>query len=396
MNSRESDAAPELPSDRLPASAVDAAGLGWRPVRCASPRKRLCLSLLLSLLAHALLLSLTFSGQEFGLPGFGFPWQDRRIEVPDLHVVLAPAPLTDPKPAITSPPLPLPPVSIEQTVAAGPAAVTFRSPQQPPTQPARATVARSTPKAKASPKPKSKPKAATASAPAKALADLAPASKSLPTVIALDESKEAEFFVPPTPLEPAPAGSAAPGDAGGAAPSRIDHPAREQIAEEEARVESAQQEAPGQEVARLEAAREEVVRGESVQLEADHQESARQAAARQELAHQEVARTESMRLEAERQESARQAAARQELARQEVARAESARVEAERQESARQVAARQELARQEAARAESARLEAERQESVRQALPDRSWRTRKRRGHSPCGLKPNARRAHAK
>jgi len=83
---------------------VDAAGLGWRPVRCASPRKRLCLSLLLSLLAHALLLSLTFSGQEFGLPGFGFPWQDRRIEVPDLHVVLAPAPLIDPKPAITLPP----------------------------------------------------------------------------------------------------------------------------------------------------------------------------------------------------------------------------------------------------------------------------------------------------
>ena len=340
---------------------MDAAGLGWQQVRRASPQgRRLGLPLLLSLLIHALLLSLTFSGQEFGLPGFGFPWQDRRIEVPDLHVMLAPAPVTDQKPAITSAPLPLPPVSIEQTVATGPAVVTFRSTQQPPARTARATVSRSTPKAKATPRPK--PKAATGTAPAKALADLVPAPKSLPTVIALEESKEAEFVVPPTPLEPATAVSAAPEDAGGAAQSRIVHPAREQATEEGARAESAQQEA-----ARLEAARQEVVRAESAQLEAERQENVRQAAARQELALQEAARAESMQLEAERQENARQAAARKELARQEAVRAESVQREAERQENARQAAARKELARQEAARAESARLEADHQENARQA-----------------------------
>ncbi len=54
-------------------------------------RWRLTLALLLSLLIHMLLLSLTFGGQGLGLPGFGFPWQERRTEVPDLHVRLVPA-----------------------------------------------------------------------------------------------------------------------------------------------------------------------------------------------------------------------------------------------------------------------------------------------------------------
>ena len=49
------------------------------------------LALLVSLLFHALLLSLTYGGQGTGLPGLGFPWQNRRIEVPDLRIVLAPA-----------------------------------------------------------------------------------------------------------------------------------------------------------------------------------------------------------------------------------------------------------------------------------------------------------------
>ena len=41
-----------------------------------------CGVLALSLLFHALLLSLTFGGQGLGLPGFGFPWQDRRADGP--------------------------------------------------------------------------------------------------------------------------------------------------------------------------------------------------------------------------------------------------------------------------------------------------------------------------
>ena len=49
---------------------------------------RLPLALLLSLLVHTLLLSLTFGGQGLWLPGLGFPWRERRIEAPDLRVVL--------------------------------------------------------------------------------------------------------------------------------------------------------------------------------------------------------------------------------------------------------------------------------------------------------------------
>jgi len=35
-------------------------------------------------------LSLTFGDEGLGLPGFGFPWRDRRIQAPDLIVRLAP------------------------------------------------------------------------------------------------------------------------------------------------------------------------------------------------------------------------------------------------------------------------------------------------------------------
>ena len=45
-------------------------------------------ALLFSLVFHALLLGLTFGGQGIGLPGFGLPWQDRRIEVPNLRILL--------------------------------------------------------------------------------------------------------------------------------------------------------------------------------------------------------------------------------------------------------------------------------------------------------------------
>ena len=60
------------------------------PERPSPERRRMRIALLLSLLFHALLLGLTFGGQGVGLPGFGFPWQERRAEVPNLRVVLAP------------------------------------------------------------------------------------------------------------------------------------------------------------------------------------------------------------------------------------------------------------------------------------------------------------------
>ena len=95
-------------------------------------RRRLTLALLLSLLIHALLLSLTFGGQglwlsgsgsswQIWLPGFAFPWQDRRIEVPDLRVVVVPAQVTAAEPAVTPVVEPLQQAGVEQPVASAPA-----------------------------------------------------------------------------------------------------------------------------------------------------------------------------------------------------------------------------------------------------------------------------------
>lgn len=66
-------------------------------------RRRLALALLLSLLIHALLVSLSLGGQGLGLPGLSFPWQQRRGEVPDLHIVLVPAPAPPAEPLVAPP-----------------------------------------------------------------------------------------------------------------------------------------------------------------------------------------------------------------------------------------------------------------------------------------------------
>ncbi|MFN3304962.1 MAG: hypothetical protein ACK44A_14755, partial [Roseateles sp.] len=57
--------------------------------------RRLPPALLASLLAHGLLLSLSF-GQGLGLPGLEFPWQQRRGEAVELRVVLDAAPPAPP------------------------------------------------------------------------------------------------------------------------------------------------------------------------------------------------------------------------------------------------------------------------------------------------------------
>ncbi len=69
--------------------------------------RRLSLSLLISLLAHALLLSLSFGGQGFGLPGLVFAWQKRWAIAPELRVVLRPAPIENGQTAL--PPTTAPP-----------------------------------------------------------------------------------------------------------------------------------------------------------------------------------------------------------------------------------------------------------------------------------------------
>ena len=85
----------------------------------SAERRRLPLALLLSLLIHVLLLSLTFGGERFGLPGFAFPWRERRMEVPDLRVVLVPAQVIAAESAGTLVKAPLQQALIEQTVSGG-------------------------------------------------------------------------------------------------------------------------------------------------------------------------------------------------------------------------------------------------------------------------------------
>jgi len=89
--------------------------------RMSHEHRRLPYALLLSLLIHTLLLSLVFGGEGTGLPGFGFPWQERRIEVPDLRLLLVPAQVTGAGPAAAPVAEPLPQAPIEQHVAGAPA-----------------------------------------------------------------------------------------------------------------------------------------------------------------------------------------------------------------------------------------------------------------------------------
>jgi len=278
--------------------------------------RRIAFALLLSLIIHALLLSLTFDGEGLGLPGFGFPWQDRRIEAPALIVRLIPPQAPPAEPAIPSVAPPLQQGPVEQPSASRPPPTL----SAPPAPHGLEIVPSAGPTAEAKPTENARAGADTARAlpRAEGPADAAPT-----TIIEL----------PVTDLKPA------------------------------NEVEAARQAAAELEAQRHEAARQEAARIEAGRQEAQRQEAARQAAAeleaqRQEAARQEAARIEAGRQEVQRQEAARQAAAELEAQRQEAARQEAARIEAARQEAQRQEAARQEIARQEAARQAAVRQQA--------------------------------------
>ena len=367
-------------------------------------RRRLTFALLLSLLIHALLLSLTFGGEGLGLPGFGFPWRERRIEAPDLRVLLLPAPATSAQPegASVKEPLLQPsnrqprPGGLVLTPSAAPAPTAGRTatavtPKSEPTVRARPAFA-------ARPEPKAG-RAAPVIAPRRgeSSGDTAPTPILAPDVIALKRPEEATLAAPAAPPAPASDIAAVPGasseeplvqaprddastlqestDAAARARAvelaRVDRSEQEvqtQVAQQEmalkenARREAERQASARQEAARRAAAREEAERAERARLEAERLEAVRQVAARQEVARQEVERQEAARRESERVENARLEAERRELARQ-----AAARLDAERAERARLEAERQEIARLEAERAEKARLDAERQEVARQA-----------------------------
>jgi hypothetical protein len=325
-------------------------------------RRRLALALLLSLLIHTLLLSLNSGGQELGFPGFGFPWQDRRVEVPELRVVLAPPRVAAAGPAATSVAQPLQLAPIKPPIAVGPVHGPSVSTTQPLRRTADAIVLKADQTAEAMPQQDFATSPADAKAPLRANgpSDAAPAPIPEPAVIAFERPDEAALVVPPSPSVPSRVVAAA---LSASSPEQLEAARVEAARLEAERQEAAQQAAARREVAQQEAAGQEAARVEAARLEAERQEAAQQAAARrevaqQEAARQEAARVEAARLEAERQEAAQQAAARREVAQQEAARQEAARVEA----------ARLEAERQEAARLQAAQEEAESREAARRAM----------------------------
>jgi len=389
----------------------------------SAEQKRLAFALLLSLLIHALLLSLTFGGEGLGLPSFGFPWRERRIEAPDLRILLVPAPVTATTQDGASVKDPVPPASNSQRVPGGLVVTPPTSPAPSPESTAAAVSPKARPTAHGKPTTaaKTEPSTETRATPEIAArhgegsGDAARSPTPAPEVLAMQRSETAPLVTPAAPPAPAPEIAAAP-DASNpetavqaprndrsatresidpeaqtrtvelAKLERSEQEVQAQVAQqatalkESARREAERQEverraAARQEAARQAAAREEAERLKEAQLEAELQAAARLATARQEAARQEAARqeadrVENARLDAERREAARQLAARQDAeraanAQREVERREVARLDAERAEKARRDAERQELARQEAARQAAARRAAEQAENER-------------------------------
>jgi TolA protein len=144
---------------------------GWRITDRV--RERLIIGLTLSLLVHGLLLSLEFGIPGLGLPGLSAPWNERRAQMPELSVVLAPppaAPAVPPAPTpLPSPPLVSPPIAEAKGLKLVPPRVT--APQPAP--------------AKAKPVPAKPPKPRPAQV------------KSQPKLIAQAESRDNKFVVAP-------------------------------------------------------------------------------------------------------------------------------------------------------------------------------------------------------
>ncbi len=343
----------------------------------------LTLALLLSLLIHTLLLSLIFGGQGLW-PGFGFPWQARRVEAPNLRVVVVPAQVTALEPAVTPVPEPQQ-ASAGQPVAGGPALA-------PPSvsivrRTATAITPEANPTAEANPKAKGVSVAAPAQMPLRAdrPADTPLPLIPSPAVIALTPIDEATLLVPATPAIPTPVIVATPSvpipetappplrNAGDAAQARIDQQAPERAVElakldlpkQDPSEQERRRQAEQLETARQDAGRQEAARAKSARQAAEQQEAARQEAALKEATRIEAAKTEAAKVEAAKVEAAKVEAAKVEAARVEAARVEAVKVEAAKVEAARAEATRTEAARIQAANAEAARAEATRAEAAK-------------------------------
>ncbi len=236
---------------------------------------RLAFALLLSLLIHTLLLSLTFGGEGLGLPRFGFFWQGRRIEAPELRVVLVPTHVTAREPAITSAAEPSQQASIERPVASGPAPTPSVSLAPPLGGKAAAILPAPQITAEAKSKRNAVTRAALAKAPTRADEPdpVAPAPIAEPAVVDVAPSESPASVVRAAPSVPTPVIAVAPSVS---TPETVTPAFQDagDVAREAARLAAAQQEAQ-QEVARQEAARVEAAR-----LDAERQDAAQGEAAR--------------------------------------------------------------------------------------------------------------------
>jgi outer membrane biosynthesis protein TonB len=316
---------------------------------------------LVSFLAHALLLSVAAGGQAFGLPGFAFPWKERRLGADDLRILLAmtqpgaPAPAPVPAPASASTP-----ANISTAKKSSNPAIASMN------EPAVANDATSM-RALANPaEPIDRQQLRDDTADAEQIARNETARiEAERLALARQENLRREALRQEQAKEEQERADAA----------RRDAERKELIRQEQARqaqLEAAQLEAMRQ--AQLEAARQAQLRQEAARIDqAARNEAARMASERRELARQEDLRREALRQERTKQdEQARQDAARRELERAEAAHRESIRQEQARQaqlEAARQAQNQLEAARQEATRQEATRQEREKQE---QAQRDRA------------------------
>ena len=326
----------------------------------STERRRLTLTVLLSLALHALLFSLTFGSERLGLPGFGFPWRERRVEVPDLHVVLKSAPANVAEP--------LPQAVIDQAAASEPRLLLPATTAPPPSRTEETNAFKAEVDAKTTVPAKAEPVVAPSEVPAKAPlraeapVDMAPTPIPAPEVIAVERSNTPTFAVPPPQPVPTPVIVAA--ASGPTTPSpepAIPAPQSEVVqkpAEPEVRERAVAVTTPDP------AEREAQVKQQADQLEAVRVGAARREAIREEAARVEAARIEAARLESERLATAKVEAQRQAATRQEAQRQDAARAEATRLEAARETE-RQEAVRQATAQKESARIQEEKEEDAK-------------------------------
>ena len=309
--------------------------------------RRLTHALLLSLLIHASLLGLTFGGQGMWRPGFGFPWQERRTEAPDLRVVVAPPQVTAAEPAVTPVAEPSQQAWVERSVASRTTPTPSASRAPIPQRTTAAIVPKVDRRAEANPRTDAPTGGAPAQTPLRGdrPGDTSPPSMPAPAVIAVAPTDETTWVAPATPVMPPPVIAAAPSvsipetatpslrDAGDAAPARIDQEAPDR-AVEPAKLDPSKQEGQRQ-AEQLEAARQDVARQEAAQAKNAREEAARQEAARQEAERKDAERKEAERKEAERKEVARKEAERKEAERTQAERTETERKETERKEAER-------------------------------------------------------------